>query len=75
MLGLFSSEYENDEILLSIILVNLNFGCVAYCVLKFRKIISGTFFSFVHFILFYSSYTSDLYFMHCGISNWVPLIY
>ena len=52
MLGLFPNECENDEILLSIIFVNLKFGCIAYCVLKFRKIFLGAFLFLVYILFF-----------------------
>ena len=50
--GLFLSECEKKQILLIIIVANINFGWVAYFVLKLRKIISGAFFIILSICLF-----------------------
>ena len=52
MFGLFLSECEKEQILLIIIVANINFGWVAYFVLKLRKIISGAFFIILSICLF-----------------------
>ena len=52
MFGLFLSECEKEQILLIIIVANINFGCVAYFVQKFRKIISGALFIILSICLF-----------------------
>ena len=52
MLGLFSSECEEEQILLIIISANLNFRCVAYFVLKSRKIIWLAIFVLLSIFLF-----------------------
>ena len=52
MLGLFLSECEQGQILLNIMFANLNFGCVAYFVLKCRKIIAGAIYILLFICLF-----------------------
>ena len=52
MFGLFLSECEKEQILLIIIVANINFGWVAYFVLKLRKLISGAFFIILSICLF-----------------------
>ena len=52
MLGLCLSECEKEQILLNIMFANLTFACVAYCVLKFRKIIAGAIYILLFICLF-----------------------
>ena len=57
MLELFLSECEEEQILLIIISVNLNFHFVAYFVLKSRKIISLAIFVLLSIFLFSTAVT------------------